>query len=556
MRNDNPDPNRSHPTIGELLLYKEAEMDPIRAKLTEDHLAGCEKCRQECAAVSQGMLNFMALVHSAQVPAPQSSPSFLATSAHEVAASPRARRSFFPAFARSFAAFSMRRMAFAGVFVCLVVIGVLLFQASQPSARASQFLTRSIAGSDSIEKSHKVLRQNVRIQQGSRVVEKGILRGVKYQSGGAQIRDAVLEETLRQAAVDWDDPLNPRDFARWRDMQKGGSDKLSESAIAVTITTATQDPVISAESLTLARSDWHPVARRIDFKAQLPVQITEIGSELIDADTVASAHIPPADLSAPEGPKPPSTFQMEESELRLRETLSSLGMDTTAAPEIWRGRDSVHFRAYPVSPGDAEKLRAAVRSIPFVVEGRAAPAVVSGATPPLNREYESGAPFAGALEKGLGGLEQANQYLTSIQDQYRRTLAQSAVVSGLSERYPAGYSMPESLETRLELLVAGHVAEEKRELLAYLELLSKGMELLGAKDIQEAAPGGNCEQWQEPARSVAAGLRDLQLSFMRLFVADKSETALADTPEAMLARCERLKASLARHLAALCAPAQ
>jgi hypothetical protein len=103
------------------------------------------------------------------------------------------------------------------------------------------------------------------------------------------------------------------------------------------------------------------------------------------------------------------------------------------------------------------------------------------------------------------------------------------------------------------------VTEERREILAYIQSLSTGLELLGARDTstaQETAADGNCGQWQEQARLAATELRDLHLSFLRLFVADKTETAQAPTPDAMVAQCERLKAALARRLAALCAPGQ
>jgi hypothetical protein len=563
MRNNKPASNRPHPTIGELLLYEDAEMDPLRAKLVEDHLAACEKCAQDCAELSRSILSLTALFHSLRMPGPQASPAVLARRVVELADRSRDRRRLWPDASRIFALLSGRRLAFAGVFLGAVVVCALLFQTSQRAARASEILTRSIVASDSIGKSHKVLHQKVRLRQGNRVVEKGIFRGVPYQTGDAPVSDAALEETLRLAAVDWNDPLNPRDFARWRDAQKGSSDQISESTGTVTITTAARDSLISAASLTLSRSDWHPVARRIDLKAQPPVEITEIGSELMDADSVALARIPPNDLTASDGSpllRAPSSLEMEESELRLRETLASLGLDTTAAPVIWRTRDNVHFRIYSTSSEDVEKLRAAIRDVPFIIEGGQAPTSAFGAAPaPLNREVESGAPYAGALEKSLGGLEQANQYLTSVQDRYRRAFAHSAVVSALSARYPAGYSMPDPLVTRLELLVAGHVTAQRREVLAYLEALSTGLELLDARVAsagQESASDATCGSWQDRAQLAATELRELNLSFLRLFVADKAESALPQTPEARLAQCERLKTSLARRLTSLCAARQ
>jgi hypothetical protein len=296
------------------------------------------------------------------------------------------------------------------------------------------------------------------------------------------------------------------------------------------------------------------------------VEIFEVGYELIDADSLTSTARPSVsdgpDAAPPavtESVSPlPSALKLEASELRLRETLAFLGLDLTSAPAIWRTGDSIHFRIHPESPEDAEKLRAAVKDIPFVIEGGENPApTTDAAATPLAREFESTAPFARILESRLGGLEPMNEYLTGVQDHYGRALAHSTAVSGLAIRYPAGYQMPDSLEERLNRLVGEHVAAQYRELVSYLRSLEPGLDAIrpgAAAGARASAKGGVCLAWQEPSRLIAPELRELNVAFLRLFISEKTAAPTERAPEALVATCERLKASLEQHLAALCAP--
>jgi hypothetical protein len=233
-------------------------------------------------------------------------------------------------------------------------------------------------------------------------------------------------------------------------------------------------------------------------------------------------------------------------------------LDIAAAPAIWRTADSVHFRIYPGSPEDSEKLRAAVKEIPFVVEGGENPAQASdNVTAPLAREFESPAPFARTLESRLGGLEQMNEYLTGIQDRYGRALARSTTVSALATRYPATYQMPDSLEQRLNRLAGDHVTAQKSELVSYLQSLDLGLDAIRSRNAagaRQSAKGGVCATWQEPARPLAQELRELNIAFLRLFISEKTATPVEQSPETLLANSERLKVSLEQHLAVLCAP--
>jgi anti-sigma factor RsiW len=563
MTNNPIESNGLHPTIGELLLYVDNEMEPDRAGAVKAHLAACPDCTQARDGIGQGIATLRAFKDSARLPVPPISMAVLESRLLDGLVNAREpRRSL---LLRLFAPFARRRIAFAGAFTVLLVIFGLLFQPSPQVAKASQLLTRSIAAADSARNARKTIRQTVRFRQGNRVFEKSVFRGRQSHAPEAQEADAALGGILVRASVDWNDPLNPRDFARWREAQPARSDMISESPETITIITSTKDSTIAGGSLTLARSDWRPVARRIDLRAEPAVEISEVGYELIDTDSLTGtvrpsgtgvAMAPPAGTVS--ASQLPSASELEASELRLREILAFLGLDTTAAPTIWRTTDKVHFRIYPESPEDAEKLRAAAKDIPFVVEGGENPAQGSDdVNAPVTQEFESTAPFARILERRLGGLEQMNAYLTGVQDQYARTLAQSTAVSGLAIRYPAGYPMPDSLEERLERLVGDHVAAQKSELASYLQSLDSGLDGIrpgNAAGAREPAKGGVCSPWQEPSRLIAPELRELNIAFLRLFISEKAAAPTEQAPAILLAECERLKALLEQHLAALCAP--
>lgn len=563
MKNNGIESDGFHPTIGELLLYVDNEMEPDLARVVESHLAACRDCMLARDRLAEGSAVLTAFTQSARLPAPPYSMTVLEDQLLGRAHSRAPRRSL---LSRMFAPLSRRPFALAGAFACLVVIVAVIFQTSQQVAKASQLLTQSIAASDSVRNAGKTIRQTVRVRQGSRVFEKSVVRGKLPKSRDVQEPDAGLGRIFARASVDWNDPLNPRDFAQWRAAQPGRSDVISESTGTVTIATSTTDSRIAGESLTLARSDWRPVARRIDLRAEPAVEISEVAYELIDADGANQASRP-AGNSVTEATPPaetvstsplPSALNLEVSELRLRELLASLGLDTTAAPAIWHTTDKVHFRIHPESLDDAEKLRVAVKDIPLVVEGGEDPApVLRTVTSPVPREFDSAAPFARILEGRLGGLEPMNAYLTSVQDHYGRALAHSTAVGGLAIRYPTGYQMPDSLEQRLDRLVAEHVATQKSELASYLRSLEPGLAAIRqglAAASRDSARGGNCGTWQETSRLIAPELRELNIAFLRLFISEKTAAPTEQAPEALLAECERLKASLEQHLEALCAP--
>ena len=563
MKNNGIESDGFHPTIGELLLYVDNEMEPDLARAVQSHLATCRDCMLARDRLARGIAVLTAFTHSAELPPAPSSIAVLEDRLLGGAPASAPRRSL---LSRLFAPLSRRPFALAGAFACLVVVAAVIFQASQQVAKASQLLTQSIAASDSVRNAGKTIRQTVRFRQGRRVFEKSVFRGKLANNRDVQAPGAGLEGILARASVDWNDPLNPRDFARWREAQPGRSDVISETTGTVTITTSTTDSTIAGGSLTLARSDWRPVARRIDLRAEPAVEIAEVAYELIDGggtpQTVRPAGHGVTEATAPAGTvlaSPlPSALNLEASELRLREALAFLGLDLNAAPTIWRTADSIHFRIHPESPEDATRLRAAVKDIPLVVEGGEDPAPTSDVVAtPAAREFESTAPFARILESRLGGLEPMNDYLTSVQDHYGRALAHSSAVSGLAIRYPAGYQMPDSLEERLNRLVGEHMTAQNSELVSYLQSLELGLEA-----IRPGAPAGShapaksraCLAWQEPSRRIALELRELNVTFLRLFISEKTVNPTEQEPEILLAECERLKASLEEHLAALCAP--
>jgi hypothetical protein len=561
MKNNSIESDGLHPTVGELLLFVDNELEPDAARAVKSHLGSCQACMLARDRLAEGIGVFTAFTQSARLPSPPKSTDVLEGQLLGSAPAGVLRHSL---LSRLFTPLSRRPFAAAGAFASLVVLVAVIFQASQQVAKASQLLTQSIAASDSVRNAGKTIRQTVRVRQGSQVFEKSVFRGKKAKTPDFERPDAGLGGILARASVDWNDPLNPRDFARWREAQPGRSDVISETTGTVTITTSTTDSTIAGGALTLARSDWRPVARRIDLRAEPAVEISEVAYELIDGDGTTQTARPAgnsvAEAAPPAGaasaPPLPSALNLEVSELRLREVLASLGLDTTAAPTIGRTTDRVHFRIHPESPEDGEKLRVAVKDIPFVVEGgEDRPPAMDTVTSPVTREFDSSAPFARVLESCLGGLEPMNDYLTSVQDHYGRALAHSTAVSGLAIRYPAGYQMPDSLGQRLDRLVAEHVAAQKVELSSYLRSLEPGLAAIrSTAGSPESAKGGVCGAWQEPSRLIAPELRQLNIAFLRLFISEKTAAPTEQAPEALLAECGRLKASLEEHLSALCAP--
>jgi len=410
-----------HPPSDLLLLHLENELKDRDADTVRTHLTECATCRMTCDQLERGMSRFTAFAtvqfcqrRRLNKSSPRTPP---CGSNRECVDSYRHLASSLFAFD------SPRRLAFVlgGVSICLIVWSFAFLGSPRQSVYASQILDDARKASDSFIGHSKTLNQKILLRRGNLVIERSVHHGRQpHVQARESTIDAQLQKELYLAHINLNDPLNANDFADWRAAQQEYTDSVKENHQNVTITTRVAGTAITEGSLTLSRSGWRPVARSVEFRGEVPIEISEVSYDISDspsliAESAASSSLPTASTAtnAPAAADEVSTVDLEISELDLREALHSIGADVSATPEIWRSEHTVFFRAFPENPMQLQTIEEAVDRIPHVKEARekserisGAPQTAHGVTP-----YTTTPPLANALEAKLAARRRQGTFL-------------------------------------------------------------------------------------------------------------------------------------------------
>jgi hypothetical protein len=552
-----------HPPSGLLLLHLEGE---VHGRLADDlrrHIGACGDCRKSCAQLESGHSTFVAYRDGALLPAPAPRPQAfrqrllaLQNQPAPLGLLPRLR-DFLALHAPSRLTFTLSA-ATAGVAFCLFF----LLGTPRQSVYASQILENARSASDSLLAHSKVLHQRIRLQRASLVIERDLRHSRQsLQPAHAAALDPRLQQTLALARVNLDDPLSASDFAGWRSGQARHTDSVRENAQSVTITTRVEGAAIEDESLTLSRSDWRPIARRVEVRGEAPIEIDELSYEVADsgAGLIASAPAPAAPLSATaaEIPAPAeiSPADLEASEIDLREALHAIGADVSASPDIWRSEHTVFVHPRSGNAHQMEAIAEAVRHIPHVKET----ARLGEAPQPPSAPNTTQPPLAQALAAEIGGTQEVGAFLASWQSRSAHVLAEAAALDELGRRYPADTTkaLSPDLRARVNRLAAAMLSSLQRDsaesikvISPKLDALAQQMKLSTVGEESEHLPG--CLAWQENAALAAPRLRDFDRSVTLLFLPSQSDKSAALSPEKLLSDSLRAKSFLDLHLMSTC----
>jgi hypothetical protein len=557
-----------HPPADLLLLHLEHELEGHGADAVRLHVDQCAQCRTDCEQIERGMGQFTAFRDSVVLPA--SAPRTTALRERLLAESASNNSPSLACRVRDFFRLnSPRRLTFAmgcACFCLIVWLSVFLGNPRQ-SVYASQILNQARSASDSLLAHSKVLHQKIRLRRGTVVLERSVQHGRQAVTRAEQPRiEPELQQEFELAHVDWNDPLNATDFADWRGAQPKRTDSVKETAQDVTITTSVTGAEITAQSLTLSRSGWRPIARSVEVRGEAPIEISEVSYEIGEAPSLMPANAtssPAPAVTATSGAATHATDvssdDLETSELDLREALHAIGADVSAAPEISRTEDAVLFRVSPETARLAEAIRQATIRIPHVKEkDKQAPRLSEAPSP--GRVSASGAapPFAGALENRLGSAQAVKSFLDALHTRSTHVLAEAAALDQLGKRYSADAirNLPPDLRARVNRLAASLLSSLQHDAADYLQATSPILDEMAQNlNVKEPADDGrnlpNCLTWQENAALAAPQLHDLDRSVSELFVSSQSGKPAAPAGE-LLANSLRARSFLERHLMSTC----
>lgn len=566
-----------HPPISLLLLHLDGELAGREAGAVQGHTAQCWECRAVCDRLRRGICGFMDYRNQVLLPAVPQPPSGGSRFLRHLRAETSKPVSRIAAALRLLRTRSGGRLPWA-VAAALATITAFMIAPKTLGpplggprvVSAAEFLQLVRASAGRLPASARtVICQEVEIRHGGRVYRREILRGSKAKPAADS---AGLPRLL---PVDWSDPLSADQFAAWRATLRKKRDSIEESRDEITLSTVSGVPaeVVSA-SLTVRRSDWHAVAKKLNMREGAAIEIREVAFEFrptVERAPAASA-APTAAARVPSHPSGPpvavSEAELQSAELDLREAFHRIGADVREAPRIWREKDSIRFSAWVETERRAREMRQAAAAAGCVaaevhVPGDAAAPAAGGlnAEPAVSEPAAvTRPPLARQLWKTMGGMDAANRRLEEIGQAHADLLAAASSLARLAERYPESERtrFPAGAWQRVEKLAAEQIESVRTLSRRYLDSVSPVLtEMMLQQSVTPpaAAQAAGCGTWQELALAVAADTRSLQRSFRRLFVQEQVDEPVSFGAESLLRESAASRVMLIDHVRRLCAPA-
>ena len=162
-------------------------------------------------------------------------------------------------------------------------------------------------------------------------------------------------------------------FKEWHDRQALKKDEVERSGDdLMTLTTNVPEGSVAAESLTVRRADFHPVARTVQFRESGTVEIAELDYAVLGWNAVNDSIFEPipSELGAVPRhlaiPSLPTREELDEVELEARLVLSRLNADSTEQLEFSRSNNGIIINGVVETKERKNSLLAQLRRLPHV----------------------------------------------------------------------------------------------------------------------------------------------------------------------------------------------
>jgi hypothetical protein len=411
--------------------------------------------------------------------------------------------------------------------------------ADQPSARANRLLARSALAT---LPANRMIAMRAR---GRTLLRPAVLASDEGDAA-ADPDMAHLRNLFRSARYGWREPLSPRTFQSWRNMQKDRRDSVSmisergENRL-YRVRTDVPAGVLRTASLLLRAEDLRPTAGDFEFAGEGPVSITETAAP-VEAAPMARPTTPEASpVETPVGPA---------DTLRVLAALNEIGADAGEPLDV--SQDARHrrvvVRAAGLDPARQQQIAAALAPLPRVTldfeSGPPRTAAVSLAAP---QTYSSNIPagLRQRFEERLGGP-------VAVQELTDRTLEASAVILArahamevLAANFPPETEARLSLQDRslLRRLRLRHVAELER----LAARIRTGLKPLLASPSAPHPPFGDNqggETWQAGVSSLVASARETDRVLNQILAGSYSQSSAEDLLRGLASAVDRLESAV------------
>ena len=269
-------------------------------------------------------------------------------------------------------------------FAAAVLLFTLWWQQRNPNITSNALLVRAEKWDRSNLASPGVVYEAVRITTPRQTMERSIYRDVERKRAPKPSKLAEKQEALKaelaQAGVDWDEPISASDYRKWHDRQHERVDNIvRDGTHLLKLTTTVPDSSVSAQSLTVRDTDFHPVRRTVVLRDVGTVEIAEldfkilpwsdVGEDIFEPIGGVSTHGVAVPMRTPQLPRLPQSItqeQLDESELSARLILNQLHADDGEQIEIHRLQQEVEIEGVVETDDRKRELQMQLSRVPHV----------------------------------------------------------------------------------------------------------------------------------------------------------------------------------------------
>jgi hypothetical protein len=328
----------------------------------------------------------------------------------------------------------------------------------------------------------------------------------RIDAGEEQVR---LE--LAAAGVDWQEPLSGASFVSWY-MQTANhrDDVTNDGKGLLTLTTTVDAGTVADESLTVRRSDFHPVARSVRLRDSGTIEIAELDYTVvawsaINESIFESSRQQTSPVLAM--PNLPSRQTLDEAELNARLVLCGLDADSAEQLAFSRSSEEVEIRGVVETEERKRQLLAALRSVPYVqvsifsaddMTSRPTAAQLGRNIREAYTDVSGPSPLSVMYQAHDRAEEDASQASQQLLDVTLTIQQESSTITGLFRRFPAESDLSDRSRAMLAELLTRHFDKLDNALTAE-EHLARTFEAITGQ-----APDGIPAQHASGAESLSA----------------------------------------------------
>ena len=417
----------AHLTDVEIIAELEAMPPAPLSARRRQHLSQCWTClarKQKLQNTMLAVVEYEQALLAPFIPPPPNAEERLLARLHGEQRSPA--RSWFGSLVYRFPALpelKMNPVLATAVVVLLATAAVVAIwiRAGATVVSAHEFIQR-VEESDRSRLADKdgVVFQRVRIRTPQRDYERSVYYDLRRRRHSRQAHLASEEELIKSrlaaAGVDWDDPLSAGSFLVWHDRSQSPEDSVAGgSGGLLTLTTDVSRGPVAAESLTVRNTDFHTVARTIQFRESGTIEIAELDYAVLAwnavNDSIFEAPIPA------EPPTPSSAILvpglsakiLDEAELRARLALNRVNADATEPLVFSRSDTILQISGIVESAARKKELMAQLKPLPHVTASILSVDDIDSARPIRPAEISGGAQEADPDAVGPSPLSELYQ---------------------------------------------------------------------------------------------------------------------------------------------------